>query len=400
MPYLPPRFARRGSLLFLAGAICWIVFSNQLGLALPLQPQHQHLVQASTEVIFAFVVAALLYWQLKRAERSVARAVDAARPGTVPPPGMIAGSRRGRPFLPPQPGGPRSAAFRGQGPSAGAPATAPSEPARLTQGMASAISRRVAVEAGLLLASLDDEFSLRLQPRWCVRTRRTLGAEALLRWTCPGLGAVSPAEFIPIAEQHPVIRELGRWTVVQVVRVLAGHQDRDPALQVSINLSACQLRDDDFPRFVAATVAEAGLPPACIQFELTETSLVCNLDKARSFLQSLRKDGFTVALDDFGVGYSSLAYLARFPVDVIKLDRSLVGPLPDDAASRIVASGIIDMAQRLGIRTVGECVETEAQRQVLAGAGCHEAQGWLVCGALPVEAFFQRHEGHAACAMT
>jgi EAL domain-containing protein (putative c-di-GMP-specific phosphodiesterase class I) len=357
-------------------------------------------VQTSGGVLYSCLVAGLLYWQLKRAEQSLKRSAGAARTGAKVSSLADPCERRAAAHRQPRRTARAATAWT---PEPKRPAdetgTAATHQAQLPAFVAAALSRRVAVEASLLLASLDDEFTLQLQPRWCVRTRQTLGAEALLRWHCPGLGAVPPDEFIPIAERHPVIRQLGRWMVVQVVRTLASRRERHPALQIAINLSACQLQDDDFPRFVAATVAEAGLAPSCIQFELTKTSRVYSLDGARSFLEALRGDGFTVALDDFGAGCSSLSCLARLPVDVIKLDRSFVNHLPDDPAARVVAAGIIAMAQRLGIRTVGEGVETEAQRHFLEGAGCREAQGWLVCEALSVEDFFRRQERHAVCTL-
>jgi EAL domain-containing protein (putative c-di-GMP-specific phosphodiesterase class I) len=375
-----------------------MVFSSQVALALRLQPEHQNLVQRSSGVLLALLLAGLLYWQLKRAERSLARSALAAARGMpthadaglsrIAPRSDRSGLAAGGATL--------SARLQQRADPDRVPRTSPPG---LPPAVAAAVSRRVAVEAGLLLANLDEEFTLQLQPRWCVTTRQTLGAEALLRWKCPGLGAVSPDEFIPIAEQHPVICRLGRWIVVQVAQTLASCIHRHPALQVSINLSACQLQDKGFPRFVADTVAQAGLAASCIQFELTETRMVGNLEAARSFLEALRGEGFTVALDDFGAGYSSLSYLAHFPVDVIKLDRSFIADLPHDPAACIVASGIIGMARRLGIRTVGEGVETEAQRQFLEGAGCREAQGWLVSRALPIDDFLRRLEGHAACAL-
>jgi EAL domain-containing protein (putative c-di-GMP-specific phosphodiesterase class I) len=384
--------------MFLATAICWIAFSNQIAFAL--QPEHHRLVQTFSRLAFAFFAAGLLHWRLKRAEVSVARAADGASPGDVLLTGREADKPQGAAWRLPQP-----ASFAEQAPWAfrlhqrdGAFAVSTTAQDNLPPGMAAAVSRRVAVEAGLLLASLDDEFSLQLQPKWCVRTRRTVGAEALLRWNCPGLGAVSPEEFIPIAEQHPVIMDLGRWTVVQVVRALAARHRRHGALQVSINLAARQLQDEGFPRFVAARLSEAGLPSSCIQFELTETGLIRNVDAARDFLMALRNNGLSVALDDFGAGYSSLSYLARFPVDVIKLERSFVEHLPHDPASCVVASGVIAMAAQLEVMTVAEGVETEAQRQFLEDVGCAQAQGWLVCGALSVDEFFRRQEKHAACA--
>ncbi len=159
--------------------------------------------------------------------------------------------------------------------------------------------------------------------------------------------------------------------------------------------SACQLQDEGF----GSCGGQAGLPPSCIQFELTETSLVRNVDTARNFLAELRNDGFSLALDDFGAGYSSLSYLARLPVDVIKLDRSFVEHLPHDPATRVVASGIIAMAAQLEVTTVAEGVETDAQRQFLEDVGCPQAQGWLVSRALPVDEFFRRQERYDAFAV-
>ena len=265
--------------------------------------------------------------------------------------------------------------------------------------VAASASRRLAVETGLLQASLKDEFSVFLQPKWSIGTKSTIGAEALMRWNSTELGAVSPDEFIPIAEQHPVILELGRWMVSEIVRQLTQHRAQCPDLQISINLSARQLEDQGFPRFIARTVADAGLPASCLELELTETCLVQNQDAARAFLQELRTLGFSVALDDFGAGYSSLAYLSQFPVDVVKLDRNFVEQLPDNETACVVASSILEMANRLQMQTVAEGVETEPQRRFLEQAGCHQAQGWLVCPALPADEFFSRlkapQPGHA-----
>ena len=401
MPFVPPRLARMAPLLFLATSACWVVLSNQITFALPLQPEQQHLVQTSKGLLFALAAAALLHWQLKRwasaaeAAEDTAAAGGAAQRAAVPFAPRLAATGRAR-SGPPFEQSPFTVPLRE--PRSGAAAGTAAQ-ASLPPIVAAAVSRRVAVEAGLLLANLDAEFSLHLQPKWCVRTRRTIGAEALLRWNCPGIGPVSPEEFIPIAEQHPVIRDIGRWVLVQVVQALASDRDRHRALQVSINLSASQLEDESFPRFAAALVTEAGLSASCIQFELTETSMVCNQDAARIFLEALRNDGFSVALDDFGVGYSCLSRLATFPVDAIKLDRSFVEHLPHDAATRVVASGIIAMAAQLDIAIVAEGVETEVQRQFLESAGCHAAQGWLVCKALPMADFFGRQARQAVCAV-
>jgi PAS domain S-box-containing protein len=250
------------------------------------------------------------------------------------------------------------------------------------------LPRRLAVESCLLQARFKDELSVVLQPRWSISTKRTTGAEALVRWHSAQLGTVSPHEFIPIAEQHAVILQLGRWVVTEVTDMIARHQKQFPELQVSVNLSARQLEDPGFIRFLSQTVERAGIAPSSLEFELTETSLVQNQDACCGFLQSLRGLGFSVALDDFGAGYSSLAYLTQFPVDVVKLDRCFVEQLPDNGTACVVASSVLELANRLQVLTVAEGVENESQRRVLEQAGCHQAQGWLVSPAVPADQFF------------
>ena len=384
MPPVSPRLAHQRTALFLAVATSWVVLSDQLAFSLPLQAADQHLVQTFKGLVFALLLAPLLYWRLERLESSPFQAARGHARAT------------GRPWL-----------RRGDSAALGQAETVrhlaalsdvPQDPGCAAHGpspgLGAGVARRCAVEAALLHAALDDEFSLHLQPKWCITTQRTIGAEALLRWNSATLGQVSPDEFIPIAEKHRVIRDLGRWVVRRVLRELAARRGQHEHLQVSINLSARQLDDETFPGFVAAAVAKAGLSPSRLQFELTETSLVQNQAAARAFLMELRAHGFTVALDDFGAGYSSLSYLAQFPVDVLKLDRSFVEQLPHNPRARVVASSIIEMAGRLNIQTVAEGVETEMQRAILEAAGCHQAQGWLVCKALPVGDFFRRANRH------
>jgi EAL domain-containing protein (putative c-di-GMP-specific phosphodiesterase class I) len=216
-----------------------------------------------------------------------------------------------------------------------------------------------------------------------------------LRWQSKSLGTVCPTEFIAVAEQHSVILDIGRWVIKRVVEHLARVKLRHPDFQVSINLSARQLDDVDLPGFISRTVAKAGLSPRSLQFELTETWLIRNAAAAKSFLARLKELGFTIALDDFGVGYSSLAYLAQFPVDVVKLDRSFVERLPESETACVVAASVLDLSRRLRMQTIAEGVETEAQRDFLQAAGCDQAQGWLVAPALPADQFFARFDRSA-----
>jgi diguanylate cyclase (GGDEF)-like protein/PAS domain S-box-containing protein len=227
-----------------------------------------------------------------------------------------------------------------------------------------------------------DQLSLVYQPqmelaRW--PQGRIVGAEALLRWQHPELGAVSPAEFIPLAESTGLILPIGQWVLEQAARQIAAW-DRDglPALTVAVNVSSVQLRQSDFPALVRRTVDAAGIGIERLEVELTEGAAMQDPQAAIAMMNTLYEGGTELSIDDFGTGYSSLAYLKNFPVGKLKIDRSFVRDIGSDIGDRTIVEAIIRMAASLGMRTVAEGVETEEQLTLLRERGCHSMQGWLL----------------------
>jgi diguanylate cyclase (GGDEF)-like protein/PAS domain S-box-containing protein len=241
--------------------------------------------------------------------------------------------------------------------------------------------RRVAVEEGLRHAVLHEQLSLHWQPKVDIESWTIVGAEALMRWDHPVLGRVNPAEFIPVAEQTGLIDDLGRWALHEACRVAAGPL---AGVCISVNLSPAQLRDTRFVNHVRDALHESGLNPAKLELEITESVLMEDIHGALGQLHALRGLGVRVALDDFGVGYSSLAYLRRFPFDTLKIDRAFVNEVLLQKDARAIVKMIAQLAATLGMRTVCEGVETPQQLAVVAKAGCHEVQGYLVSPPKPL----------------
>jgi EAL domain-containing protein (putative c-di-GMP-specific phosphodiesterase class I) len=225
------------------------------------------------------------------------------------------------------------------------------------------------------------------QPKASAVTRALCGAEALLRWRHPTRGMVSPTEFIPLAERHGLIEELGMWALEeacrQTVRWIA--RGLDPGV-VSINLSPHQLERPGIARLLLDRIAATELPTKRVQLELTEGFLLDH-DRACSVLRELREGGVRIAIDDFGTGYSSLQYLRDLPIDTVKIDRVFVSRLDDDDATRGLVVAIISLAWSLGMRVVAEGVETEAQWEFLVDHGCEEIQGFLFGRPMEAQAF-------------
>ncbi len=241
--------------------------------------------------------------------------------------------------------------------------------------------RRVAVEEGLRHALLHEQLSLHWQPKVDIERWTIVGAEALMRWDHPVLGRVNPAEFIPVAEQTGLIDDLGRWALQEACRTAAGPL---AGVCISVNLSPAQLRDARFVSHVREALRESGLNPAMLELEITESVLMEDVQGALDQLHALRGLGVRVALDDFGVGYSSLAYLRRFPFDTLKIDRAFVHEVLARKDARAIVQMIAQLAATLGMRTVCEGVETPQQLAVVAKAGCHEVQGYLVSPPKPL----------------
>ncbi|MDR7305354.1 EAL domain-containing protein [Rhodoferax saidenbachensis] len=238
---------------------------------------------------------------------------------------------------------------------------------------------RRAMESGL--------YRLHYQPQVALDDGRLLGAEALVRWTDPELGNVSPGTFIPLAEESGFIIAIGSWVMQEAVRQAAKWQRAGRPLVVSVNVSALQFQQPDFVERVATCIADAELNPALLELELTESILVQDANEALTRLHALAGLGVSLAIDDFGTGYSSLAYLKKFPISKLKIDRTFVMGLPEDESDRAIVGATVAMARALKLSVVAEGVETEAQRDYLSALQCASFQGFLCSPGLPVAEF-------------
>jgi diguanylate cyclase (GGDEF)-like protein/PAS domain S-box-containing protein len=249
---------------------------------------------------------------------------------------------------------------------------------RYEDGVDREIVDRMLLEVDLRLALARDELFLEYQPQVDLVTRATVGFEALVRWQHPTRGLVSPLEFIPIAERSGMILELGAW-VLRTACLQAGRWQRDlrpsPPLEMSVNLSVRQLRTTDLAERVTAALEESGLEPSSLMLEVTESVVMDEL--ATEALQHLHALGVRIALDDFGTGYSCLAYLRQLPVDALKIDRSFMPGAGEDAAETVLSEAVVSLANAMGLDTVAEGVETEAQRRLLLAMGARLGQGYL-----------------------
>jgi len=246
---------------------------------------------------------------------------------------------------------------------------------------------RMHLDHAMRMALGQGRFRLHYQPQVDLVSGRVVGAEALLRWRDPALGEISPAEFIPVAEDSGFIVAIGDWVLRRAVAQAAAWREAGRAITVSVNVSALQFQQPGFIDGVAAVLREAGLPPQWLELELTESILIQDAKDAMLRLQALAQLGVKLAIDDFGTGYSSLAYLKRFPIGRLKIDRSFVSGLPLEESDAAIVQAIIHMGRALHLQIVAEGVETEAQRRFLAECGCDLYQGYLFAPALDAEAF-------------
>jgi diguanylate cyclase (GGDEF)-like protein/PAS domain S-box-containing protein len=240
------------------------------------------------------------------------------------------------------------------------------------------LTREAQQRADLEHALDDDQFVLYFQPIVDLTTRRLAGVEALVRWHHPVEGLVGPDTFIPIAEATGLIVPLGRWIIRQAVRQLAQWHTHNPDtthLRMSINVSGRQFQQPGLVEEVTAMLAETGVDPASIVLEITESMLMQDVDQTARTLQALRDLGVRVAVDDFGTGYSSLSYLKRFPVDILKVDRSFVGG--HNAGDTTLADAVLGLGRALQLQTVAEGIETDTQWSTMRDLGYDYGQGFL-----------------------
>jgi diguanylate cyclase (GGDEF)-like protein/PAS domain S-box-containing protein len=250
-----------------------------------------------------------------------------------------------------------------------------------TEEMNTAAFERLEMEGSLRHALARSEFTLFYQP--LVAAGEIVGAEALVRWQHPKKGLISPAKFIPLAEETGLIVPLGDWVLHEACRQAARWQAASRPMRVSVNLSERQLRLANLPDRVSSALHEAGLSAEWLTLELTESALITTGETAISVLHELRALGVQIALDDFGTGYSSLSYLRYLPLDVLKIDRAFVQTLTENRKDQVLVWSIIAMAHGLELSVVAEGVETEDQRDILLGMHCDCLQGFLYSPALP-----------------
>jgi EAL domain-containing protein (putative c-di-GMP-specific phosphodiesterase class I) len=230
------------------------------------------------------------------------------------------------------------------------------------------------LDLDLRKALADSEFRVYYQPLIAIATGSVCGFEALVRWEHPQQGMVSPADFIPLAEEIGLIVPLGKWVLRQACADAATWPQN---LKVAVNLSPVQLGSPTVVEDVAAALADAGLPASRLELEITETAMLADTDAVLVILHQLRDLGLGIALDDFGTGYSSLSYLQRFPFNKVKIDRSFVARLGQGGDTDTIVAAVIDLCGRLRMMTTGEGVETPAQLRCLESLRCVEAQGYL-----------------------
>ncbi|MBV7431166.1 EAL domain-containing protein [Acidovorax sp. sif1233] len=254
--------------------------------------------------------------------------------------------------------------------------------------------RALQLENALRRALERNQFHLHYQPQMSLTTGAVRSVEALLRWQHPQLGGVSPAEFIPIAEDSGQILQIGEWVLRTALSQLKTWRACGfPGLTMAVNLSAIQFRQPQLPELVSRMLAEFDLPPDCLELELTEGVAVDDPHAAVATMDQLHARGVRMSMDDFGTGYSSLSQLKRFQIFKLKIDQSFVRDLGNDNNDRAIVSAIIRMAQALGMRTTAEGVETEGQLTFLREQGCDEAQGYhfsMPLSAPELEAFMRR----------
>jgi diguanylate cyclase (GGDEF)-like protein len=259
-----------------------------------------------------------------------------------------------------------------------------------TRDMNAVIQRRVALEDRLRNALEEQQFLVHYQPQFDLTRGRIFGAEALLRWQHPELGLVSPSHFLPIAEETGLIVSIGDW----ILRVACEQNARwnrsgHRGLRVSVNVSSQQFLEAGFADVVRRALEESGLPPVSLELEITESSLLRDVEITVNTLRHLKDLGVRLSIDDFGTGYSALAYLKRLPIDVLKIDQSFVQTLTTDPADATITEAIIQLATGLNLTTIAEGVETLEQLLLLGSYGCSRMQGFLFGKPVPAETFEQ-----------
>jgi diguanylate cyclase (GGDEF)-like protein/PAS domain S-box-containing protein len=246
--------------------------------------------------------------------------------------------------------------------------------------------RRQYLETGLHRALERHEFLLHYQPKVNLNSGQIVGVEALLRWRHPERGLIPPVEFIPLAESSGLIAPIGRWVLREACRQAREWRGAGlPHIGMAVNISAVEFRDKDFLANLQSTLVEAGMNPANLELELTESVLMRHVESTDRLLRELHAIGVCLTVDDFGTGYSSLSYLSRFPIGCLKIDRSFVQRINSEQNDDLIIRAVIGMGQSLNQRVVAEGVETQEQLAFLQLLGCDEGQGYYFCHPVPAQ---------------
>jgi EAL domain-containing protein (putative c-di-GMP-specific phosphodiesterase class I) len=241
------------------------------------------------------------------------------------------------------------------------------------------------MENALKLALERREFQIHYQPRVALSDSRIIGVEALLRWSRPEFGNVSPAEFVPIMETSGLIEEVGTWVLREACAQMRPLFELHDELRVSINVSARQFHGGQLAAVVAQAMEAAGVSPSRVEIEITEGVLITQTHEAAKTLRTLKGMGVNISLDDFGSGYSSLGYLKQFPIDCLKIDRSFIMDLPGRNDSKVIVEAILGLASSLDLRVTAEGIESAEQLAFLRTRGCQEGQGYLFARPMPLD---------------
>ncbi|HCY62538.1 MAG TPA: hypothetical protein DHV59_06860 [Oxalobacteraceae bacterium] len=249
-------------------------------------------------------------------------------------------------------------------------------------------AKMLALESSLRRAIEREELVLYYQGKVETRTGRITGVESLVRWQHPELGLLSPDQFIPLAEETGLIVPLSKWVMREACKQVCSWQRQNlPPLSVAVNLSARQFVDDGLLEDTAQTLRELGMDPTLLELEITESMMMYNPERTIQMLQGLKAMGIRIAIDDFGIGYSSLSHLRQFPIDIIKIDRSFIQDVPGDPADEAITEAIIAMGKSLKITVVAEGVEKSEQLQFLSDRSCEEIQGYFFSRPMPAKEF-------------
>jgi len=268
-----------------------------------------------------------------------------------------------------------------------------------TAEMQASATRHMLLVNAMHRALEQDQLQLHYQPQFSIGDGAIVGVEALLRWNHPELGLISPAEFIPVAEDCGLILPIGEWVMRTAVTQLKHWLDRGfPPMVMAVNLSAVQFRHRSLPSLVGSILDEASLPAELLELELTESVAMHDPQGAIEMMNALHQRGIRMSIDDFGTGYSSLNYLKKFRVYKLKIDKSFIEDISTDGEDRAIVAAIISMSRSLGLQTIAEGVETAEQLDFLREQGCHEAQGYYFSKPLPVAEIEALLTGHAATA--